>query len=445
MEKIKNNLLDEITDEINFYLSISFVDGKFKVKGKKNESLKSIIDTFIQTEGFTKEFKNMSTTALCEANCVKIEKTLEENNIKEGSCVIIVLTDYEETPQEDSKFKDEKENFQEKEIEKEDDNEKDEFLDFESLLNDFNEINNIRNSQQMLYESIRLNNHCLNNKNGKDNEINPQFTSKKHNHGLVYLFSNNGWTCNLCNKSKSENIPKYYCSFCDYNLCDICIGDEKKYALKEYCHEQTKLKSFKFPFHNHKLIYCRTSRYKDKLTQWTCDICDITYSDKIWSFYCTFCDYDLCLNCSKKYYSNDELVNNIGIKTDEHEHILVYMITNKNWSCNLCSKQNESSIATYSCTKCEYNMCENCMRIRSDEQKYPFFSDGERLDYDIKKVEMKIHNHPLVYCITSRNRIPTCWFCDSCSKNYGIQDWSFFCSVCNYDICIQCYINSIEQ
>ena len=410
MEKEEDNL----SDEINFYFSISG-DRKFKVKGKKNESLKSIIDKFIKNEGFEKEFSNMSVTTLYNGSFIVKEKTLEENNIKENSCVMIVLTDYEETPQ---GFKEEKENSRVKE--------KEEFLDLESFLNFYDEITEIKKDQQMIYESIRLNNHCLNNKKEINSEANPKLASKKHNHGLVYLFSNSGWNCNLCSSSKSENIPKYYCSFCDYNLCDKCIGEEKLYPLKQYCHEQTKLKSFKFPFHEHKLIYCRTSRHKDKLTPWTCDICDTTHSDKIWSFYCTYCDYDLCLNCSKKYYSDDELVNNIGIKTDDHEHMLVYMITNKNWSCNLCSKKNESIMATYCCTKCDYNVCEQCKEMRSDEQKYPFFSDGERLDYDIDSVQIKCHNHPLVYCITSRGRIPTSWFCDLCSKEFGIQDWSFF-------------------
>ena len=151
------------------------------------------------------------------------------------------------------------------------------------------------------------------------------------------------------------------------------------------------------------------------------------------------------MNCSNKFYSKDELVNNHGIKIDEHNHQLVYMITNKNWNCNLCLEKYKNSEPTYYCTMCDYNICMNCMAKISDEQKYPFFSDGLCLDYEITTVNVKCHNHPLIYCITSRTRIPTLWNCNLCKKSYGIECWSFFCSVCDYDICLECYINLIEK
>ena len=154
--------------------------------------------------------------------------------------------------------------------------------------------------------------------------------------------------------------------------------------------------------------------------------------------------YDVCLNCSNKFYSKDELVNNHGIKIDEHNHQLVYMITNKNWNCNLCLEKNESIEPTYYCTKCDFNVCMNCMEKISDEEKFPFFTDGERLDNEVNSVKVKCHKHPLIYCITSRTRKSFSWDCNLCMRSYGAECWSFFCSVCDYDICFECYINLIE-
>ena len=54
----------------------------------------------------------------------------------------------------------------------------------------------------------------------------------------------------------------------------------------------------------------------------------------------------------------------------------------------------------------------NCMEKRSDEQKYPFFDDRERLDDEIEEVSVIIHKHPLIYCITSRTSLPTSWNCN---------------------------------
>ena len=70
----------------------------------------------------------------------------------------------------------------------------------------------------------------------------------------------------------------------------------------------------------------------------------------------------MCLSCSRKYLPNDELINNIGITIDNHSHNLVYMITNRNWICNLCLKSYESDEPTYYCSLCDYDVCKSCMR-----------------------------------------------------------------------------------
>ena len=93
---MKKNNIDK---EINFYFCLSLGNQKCKVKGKKNDILKCILDKCIQDEGLVKNFKNMSVTALMEGNLIYIEKSIEENNIKEGSCIIILLNDKEETPE----------------------------------------------------------------------------------------------------------------------------------------------------------------------------------------------------------------------------------------------------------------------------------------------------------------------------------------------------------
>ena len=87
------------------------------------------------------------------------------------------------------------------------------------------------------------------------------------------------------------------------------------------------------------MIYCRTSRDDNNVTSWNCNLCRKNYGDKIWSFYCTQCDYDICLSCSRKYLPDYDYINKIGITIDNHPHSLVYMITNRDWICNLCRKK----------------------------------------------------------------------------------------------------------
>jgi len=50
-----------------------------------------------------------------------------------------------------------------------------------------------------------------------------QVKTKKHIHGVVLLYSNFIWVCNICGLSKYTSESKYHCSLCDFNICNNCI------------------------------------------------------------------------------------------------------------------------------------------------------------------------------------------------------------------------------
>ena len=55
------------------------------------------------------------------------------------------------------------------------------------------------------------------------------FLSKHHKHKLGFVSTNReGWKCNLCKTSLSNQVKSYYCTLCDYDLCQDCILNEKK-------------------------------------------------------------------------------------------------------------------------------------------------------------------------------------------------------------------------
>ena len=55
------------------------------------------------------------------------------------------------------------------------------------------------------------------------------FISKNHKHKLGFVSTNReGWKCNLCKTNLSNQVKSYYCTLCDYDLCQDCILKEKK-------------------------------------------------------------------------------------------------------------------------------------------------------------------------------------------------------------------------
>ena len=214
--------------EFEFFI-IFTIGEQIKVKGKQDDTLKSIFETLIKNN-FPNQINllNIKTTALLEAHPIDINKKLSELRITQGSRVLFT----------------------------------------------FNQ------------------NFC-----NKD-ECKIHLHIDKHEHGLVLLYSNRSWFCDVCKLQFSNKEQTYYCSICDFDVCNHCIGNIRKYPLNYIFNENIFFYHFNYQSHKHRLIYCRTSRYDDKTTKWTCQLCNKTFGDEIWSFFCTNCNYDICLSCA---------------------------------------------------------------------------------------------------------------------------------------------------
>ena len=87
-------------------------------------------------------------------------------------------------------------------------------------------------------------------------------------------------------------------------------------------------------------------------------------------------------------------------------------------------------------------MCQNCRKLKGYERRKGIKKDitSENEKFRSKYVDLKhIHDHKLFYCLTSRFYFgETYWNCDSCGKKGN--NWAFYCSVCDFDLCMDCYI-----
>ena len=148
---------------------------------------------------------------------------------------------------------------------------------------------------------------------------------------------------------------------------------------------------------------------------------------------------------SKKCEIQKELINKkiidhtLGTKTKEHEHILVYTLTRFSWKCNICNKGYPNNIGRNYCSVCSYNMCDKC-RDNNNYIKYKPFSNDTVINNPSSHNTILIadHKHKLKCCITKRSPGFTGWICDKCKKNFDQIDWSYYCTLCDYDLCYEC-------
>ena len=260
--------------QFNIYLTIGQA---LIATGNLNQTFQSVVDNTFQINNILHLKKHIH-GAVLEANKISFRKTLLENGIYQGCKVLLIIGDLGIKP----KYK--TSNTQKSLSESVSTNASSYSDDLEGLSNDLlyilymDYLKKLENGLAILL--YRTSERCK-------NEECTHVHSFLHRHGLVLLFSNRDWICNICYKSFSRNESTYYCSVCDFDVFHNCIGYERKYTLTESHHEQFKLETFMTHCHEHPLIYCRTSRRKDEENTWVCELCFKEYENKIWSFYCT--------------------------------------------------------------------------------------------------------------------------------------------------------------
>lgn len=140
----------------------------------------------------------------------------------------------------------------------------------------------------------------------KANKSPPGIKILEHEHPLVCCLTNYSWKCNLCQKSKKNDEEKFCCSICDFYMCHDCRKrkdyDRRKAIKRDITpgNEKYREKYLETNLHEHKLIFCITSRICGGETVWNCDICEKKYNT--WGFYCTLCEFDLCIDCALNDY-----------------------------------------------------------------------------------------------------------------------------------------------
>ena len=138
-----------------------------------------------------------------------------------------------------------------------------------------------------------------------------------HEHPLLFCFplerrnKCDGWTCNKCSKDFENNISSFYCSYCDYDICQNCIGryqlNQFKLNLTDQLNIGKTIKNFtktnekfewnkSYPGHNHTLVLVGRI---NKFCTWVCNDCKKNFRNIDPSYYCSLCDYDICINCLK--------------------------------------------------------------------------------------------------------------------------------------------------
>ena len=142
--------------------------------------------------------------------------------------------------------------------------------------------------------------------------LNTSIIISEHNHPLLFVFTldrskeGTNWTCNTCYANYKYNIPSFYCTSCDFDVCQNCLAKHRLDEIKSYDNsnpndnysQQGSPNQFKwqkkYPNHIHllTLIIKRNKNYS-----WKCNKCSKTFQNENSAYYCSLCDWYLCQPC----------------------------------------------------------------------------------------------------------------------------------------------------
>ena len=161
-----------------------------------------------------------------------------------------------------------------------------------------------------LNENMNISNNLNLNKSNKNltSHINFSIQINSHEHPLQLCYPiarksyGTGWICNKCSSNFSYDQPSFYCTFCDFDVCEKCLGEHKinevniyDTALNNYRYEQ-RISNGNFqwqkssPFHKHLLTYIE----RGNKCSWMCNKCSNNFKSKDPTFYCSLCDFNRC-------------------------------------------------------------------------------------------------------------------------------------------------------
>ena len=127
-------------------------------------------------------------------------------------------------------------------------------------------------------------------------------------------------------------------------------------------------------------------------------------------------------------------------------------IGNNCWQCNNCLVVYSYSVPSFYCTSCDFDFCQKCLlNLKASDIAIYNYQLNNSLTYytddysKSKHYKPNIHKHPIMRII----REP-CFFeneihCNLCYDNINQTDQFYYCSLCNYCICMKCYESKDEK
>ena len=137
------------------------------------------------------------------------------------------------------------------------------------------------------------------------NRINSSIMIETHDHPLYSCFTPNRanssqcWTCNNCGYNYNFTVPSFYCTSCNYDLCQKCLIQFPLYKIHMYDYSKNEFLNFNITqgnnnlnVHNHRLALIKIENYNLNSKYYIhCRICRGNIANTDQFYYCSLCNF----------------------------------------------------------------------------------------------------------------------------------------------------------
>ena len=196
-----------------------------------------------------------------------------------------------------------------------------------NYLQKINNLTNIFNGMNNFNGQIEYN--FKDNTNTLLRRIDSSIMIPDHPHPLYSCYTpqrqrnNQFWTCGKCRCNYTYNTPSFYCTACDFDLCQKCLLNYPLYQIQMYDYSlkenfnvflNQNHSNYKKDIHDHIMALVQIENYNNDTYTIHCRVrrCDIRNTESF--YYCSLCNFYVCQNCFRN--SQGFQNNNINNQTN---------------------------------------------------------------------------------------------------------------------------------
>ena len=181
-----------------------------------------------------------------------------------------------------------------------------------------NFVDQIQKLERTIYEMNRnggpydINLQNEQNSNSLFSKTNEPIIIPEHPHPLINCFNqvridaSSIWICDNCGCKYKCSVPSFYCTSCDYDMCQKCIFQHPIYKINFYNYGQNEKFELNFDntnvnyrpnIHGHIMTLIRFDHGNQNLALKEKKYCICGVELKETFYYCSICNFYLCRNC----------------------------------------------------------------------------------------------------------------------------------------------------